>query len=501
MRRIFPLLGLASLCAAALTAGPAQASAWPTTPVGIRVTAVASTTFTVGLKPSTNARSYRLYVSTLKSDLFYQNLINGVASAARRVYYASQPSLRAAGLTYTTNPYYYRVEALNGTRRSYAVDIGSLGLRPAVPTGLVAKGSYLLWGAGRATGFTIEQATDSAMTANVHTHTIRGEAHQYTPYGVTHGSTYYFRVRAVNQSTPSAYTPAVPMTLPTQQQSVKVMTYNILKNTSDLTTEMGNLISPWSQRRPAAAALIKSIDPDVVGVQEGNNWVGTRPGTRQVDSLNSELRSVGANYALAATEITYPNFGWNRTGDYILYKPSVYRAYAAAGHFSIGDGRWGAYQPLQNIASGARFLFVCTHLIAGAGRAADMTREAEAQRLVQQASSKAATLGVPVVYAGDFNSNQVTKQHPVDGPGIVMRNAHLNDARLISPIRHLEQYDSMNQYRRRPYAYYIYIDYLFAGPGAAVTAWGTALRLSAGDFVGTIPSDHNAVYATIRYSY
>jgi endonuclease/exonuclease/phosphatase family metal-dependent hydrolase len=501
MRRLHPFLGLASLCAALLVASPADASAWPTTPTGIRVTAVASSTFTVGLKPSTNARSYRLYVSTLKSDLFYRNLVDGIASPARRVYFASTPSLRATGLSYTTNPYYYRVEALNGTRRSYAADIPSLGLRPAVPTGLAVHGSYLLWSAGRATGFTIEQATDPAMTANVHAHTIRGEAHQYTPYGVTPGSTYYFRVRAMNQSTPSAYTPAVTMTVPTQAQSVKVMTYNILKNTSDLTTESGNLIAPWSQRRLAAAALIKSVDPDVLGVQEGNNWVGTRPGTRQVDSLNSELVSSGASYAIAATEITYPNRGWSRTGDYILYKTAVYRAYAAGGHFSIGDGRWGAYQPLENRATGARFLFVCTHLIAGSGRTADLTREAEATRLVQQTSAKAATLGVPVVYAGDFNSNQVTKQHPVDGPGIVMRGAHLNDARMISPIRHLEQYDSMNQYRRRPFTYYIYIDYVFAGPGVAVTAWGSALHLSGGEFVGTIPSDHNAVYATLRYAY
>ena len=501
MRRLLPVLGLATLLTAALAAEPATASTWPAAPAGVHVTAVTSTTFTVGLKPATNARSYRLYVSTLKSDLYYRNIVDGIASPARHVYSASQPSLRATGLTYTTQPYYFRVETLNGAQHSFAADIPSLGLRPAEPTGLVANGSYLLWNAGRATGFGVEQATDPAMTANVHIRTIRGEAHQFTPYGVTAGSTYYFRVRALNQSTPSAYTPTVQMTVPTHAQSVKVMTYNILKNTSDLTVESGNVIAPWTQRRPAAATLIKSVDPDVLGVQEGNNWVGSRPGTRQVDSLNSGLRGIGMDYTIAATEITYPNRGWSRTGDYILYKPSVYRAYAAGGHFSIGDGRWGAYQPLENRVSGARFLFVCTHLIAGAGRTADVTRENEATRLVQQATAKAAALRVPVLYAGDFNSNQVTKQHPLDGPGIVMRKAHMNDARMISPIRHLEQYDSMNQYRRRPYAYYIYIDYLFAGPGVAVTAWGTALRLSGGDFIGTIPSDHNAVYATISYSY
>jgi endonuclease/exonuclease/phosphatase family metal-dependent hydrolase len=291
------------------------------------------------------------------------------------------------------------------------------------------------------------------------------------------------------------------MIVQTAELPVRAMTFNILQHSDDGKIEPGGVIAPWSQRRPASAALIKSVDPDVIGIQEANDWIGDQPGTRQIDSLNSALRSIGVTYNIAATEISYPNSGWHRYGDYILYKPSVYRAYAAGGHWDIGDNRWAVYQPLQDIGTGAKFLFVCTHLLAGRGYSYDLTREHETQRLLDQASAKAASLGVPVIYAGDFNTNQLTKQHPLDGPNVVMRAAHINDARLIAQSHHYERYDSMNEYLRTPYAYFIHIDYLFAPPGVTTSSWGTALRLSDGKWVGTIPSDHDPVYATMIVRY
>jgi endonuclease/exonuclease/phosphatase family metal-dependent hydrolase len=243
------------------------------------------------------------------------------------------------------------------------------------------------------------------------------------------------------------------------------------------------------------------VDPDVVAVQEGMSWVGSSPGVRQVDDLNHALRGLGADYRIAATEITYPDRGWRRTDNYILYKPSVYRAYAAGGHFALGDNRFAAYQPLQNIGTGARFLFVSAHLHAGFGLDMDEMRQREAQSLVTQVRDEAAALGVPVIYGGDFNSNTFTRQFRLDGPGVVMRNQHVNDARQVAMSRSMERYDSMNEYSRTPLAYYLHIDYLWAPPGVAVSNWGSALRLSDGRYVGTIPSDHNPVYATMYYPY
>lgn len=508
VKRLVSSIGLVLLGLAVLPTAPAGAAGFPSAPTGVHVTAVTHSSFTVGLNKSTNAHSYRLYVSLTKSDVYVNNIKTGHTTSGLHVYSSTTPSLKAGGLTYTTAPFYYRVTAVNGSNRAFSSDFWSIGLRPTTPTSFHAVDRYLLWGSGPATGFTIQRATNSAMTANVVNASIRGQAHQYTPYGMVSGTVYWFRVRAVNQHTAGSWTsPAVSMAVRTHEQSARVMTYNILINTSDGTTESGNTIANWlPYRRDAAAALIEGVDPSVIAVQEGNNWVGDpHQHVRQVDSLNDAING-GRTYTVAHTEPLYGESGFVRTGDYILYKPSIYRAYAAGGHWSIDaasvtNTRWAAYQPLENIATGARFLFVCTHTIVGTGSSFDQRREDETNTLVQLATAKAAALGIPIVYAGDFNSNPVVKQHPLDGPGVVMRRAHIADARDVSPTHTNEKYDSENEYSRTPLAYSIFIDYIYAAPGVSVTSWGQALHLSGGKFVGVIPSDHNPVYAQVRYPY
>lgn len=504
-RTVTTLVAVAGLAAAFLTPVSATASSWPAAPAGLHVASVSHSAFTITLQRSANAHSYRLFVSTLKSDVYYANLEAGKASAARRTFSSTTPRLTASGLAYRTVPYYYRLAAVNGSLRSYS-GIRSIGLRPDAPTSLTAassstQGTYLTWRSSAATGFTIKQATDPAMTVGVQTRPIRGTTSQYTPYGLAAGRTYYFRVRAVNNGTPSSYTPLASVTVRSKSQSVRVMSYNLLQLESDGTRESGGVISPWSQRRVSAAALIKSVNPDVLAAQEGRDWVGSQPGVRQVDSLASQLHSIGEDYTVANTEGTFGQTGFVRTGDYVLYKPSVYRPVGIGGHWSLGDGRWAAYQELQNVNSGAKFLFVSVHLLVGKGSTFDSRRENETKLLLQQAGAASNTRGVPVIYGGDFNSNDRKVTYTFNGPGIVMRPARIQDARLVGQSHHYERYDSVNEYRRTPYAYFIYIDYIWAPAGIAVTSWGTALRLSSGSFVGTIPSDHNPVYAQMTYPY
>jgi endonuclease/exonuclease/phosphatase family metal-dependent hydrolase len=508
MKRLLSSVALVLLGLALAPATGADAAAFPASPAGIHVISTTHTSFTVGLNASKNAGSYRLYVSRTKSDVYVANMKAGKHTSGLHLYSATKPRLTAGAFSYTTAPYYYRVVAVAGANRAYSADFYSVGLKPSTPTSLHVVSRYLLWSSGGATGFTVQQATNSAMTQGVVNHTVRGSAHQYTPYGLRGGITYWFRVHATTQRTASAWTPAVSMQVGTREQITKVMTYNILITTSDGTVEDGHKIASWVPgRRDAAAALIKAVNPDVIGVQEGNNWVGpSGDHLRQVDSLNDAIDG-GRTYTIAASEVRCCGAGYTvRTGDYVLYKPSVFTAYAPGGHFAIGQSpaptRYAAYQPLENKATGARFLFVSTHLVAG-GPSADKTRENEATALLSGVSAVERQLpqSVPVVYAGDFNSNPVAKQHPLDGPGIVMRNAHIADARDVSPTRTNEKYDSMNEYGRTPPPYSIFIDYVYAGPGVSVSAWAQALHLSAGRFVGTIPSDHNPVYAVVRYAY
>ena len=82
-----------------------------------------------------------------------------------------------------------------------------------------------------------------------------------------------------------------------------------------------------------------------------------------------------------------------------------------------------------------------------------------------------------------------------------MQSARIADARLRAQYRVNEKYDSYNNYSRTPYPYSLFLDYLFVPPGVSASSWGEALKLSGGLMAGTIPSDHNPVYAWVRFPY
>ena len=97
-----------------------------TKPSGIHLVKVSSSSFTVASKPSPGARGYRLFVSTNKSDLYHRQAFQGAPVEAVR----DPTRLSMKNLHYATTPYYYRLEAVNGSRRSFSTKIGSVGPAP-----------------------------------------------------------------------------------------------------------------------------------------------------------------------------------------------------------------------------------------------------------------------------------------------------------------------------------------------------------------------------------
>lgn len=269
------------------------------------------------------------------------------------------------------------------------------------------------------------------------------------------------------------------------------MTYNIKEATLDGVMEGGHRVAPWTTaRKPAAVRLIRRADPDVIGIQEGAAMVGH---VRQVDTLR---RALGSTYALAHTEAAPWQRHTRRTGVYILYKRSVYKALGHGGHWSLGDRRSAAHQVLRNRQSGAKFLFVSTHLWHSGGRAGDMQRRAETQRLVSKANAAASRRGIPVVYAGDFNSDPF-KKHVFNAPAQVMAQHHVADSFKLARARANASYNTANGYRRRPPRDGARIDYVYAPQGVQVLSWKLIMRLRHGRFIGVIPSDHNPVVVTL----
>jgi endonuclease/exonuclease/phosphatase family metal-dependent hydrolase len=302
---------------------------------------------------------------------------------------------------------------------------------------------------------------------------------------------------AGHASPASARSAAVPATLQGKEQRVRLMTYNILELSRDGEHEGDGVIAPWSERLPKAAALIASAHPDAIAIEEGSDFVGRGHHVRQVDSLR---RALGGTYALAHTEITPPHLHYFRTGVYILYNKSIFKAVGRGGHWKIGQPHWAAYQVLKNRATGAKFLFVATHLLIGYGATDDAIRQTETDTLIRKATRHAQHLHLPLVYAGDFNSGS-DLHFTFDAATRAMRAASIVDAFAAAPRHTNGAYNSANQYFRRPKKTHDRIDHIYAPPGIIVRSAGIVLQLRHGRFVGAIPSDHNPLIADVLYPY
>jgi endonuclease/exonuclease/phosphatase family metal-dependent hydrolase len=481
-------------------AAPTSASARPirpTEPTGLRVVRVSSSSFTVATQRTQHARTYRVFAARTIRAL----AVATIGHTAMKSKLSTSPTVTIGHLPYTSAPYFYRVEALNGSRNHFSSTIGSVGLLPQAPTDLRAStsdtGTYLTWNAGASTGFEISQATDPGMTQNVTTYLTTGADHTFSPTGLVPGTRYYFQVRAMNGSTAGAYSAPVEQGTTTIEQPVSVMTYNILESTDDGRVEGGQRVAPWSQRLPGAVSLIRQANPDVIAIQEGAAFVGSSTTERQVDSLVSAL---DGTYSLADTEIAPPQRHYFRTGVYILYKTADYAPVGTGDHWSLGDNRYAAYQVLKNLKTDARFLMVASHLEVGTGTSFDAGREAETKQMLLDAGAYAGSSDLPIVYAGDFNSDGGAI-HDFDGPGIEMRAEGVADSYDSAQTVTNAQYDSSNDYMQTAPAHNEAIDHVYVSPGIGVTSWNLILDLTDGQFVGVIPSDHNPLVADLLIPY
>lgn len=482
-------LGAALACGSLAGAGAAVASTpAPTAPTGLKVTAAYRSGFTVSLHRSAHASTYRVYTSTLKADL-YESAINR-PNSRRTFAAATSPRITVSGLRYTTSPYYFRVEVTNGKRHKWsAVSTYGARLAPATPSSLsVVAGSQgaptLQWAGGAATGFQVRQSTSSDFSSDVRTYTGRGPDVRFTPAWTTSGRTYYFRVRALNGGTPSAFSDVVSTTVHARMEGLRTLTYNVRS------AGLAHDAAPWSKRLPGVVGFIKAAKPDVFALQEAGSHV--HGVTRQVDQVAAHL----PGYKIANTD-TMPDGSIQRSyGNYVVYMPSAMSPITKGGQWVLGDNRYAAYQAFRT-AGGARLLAVSAHLSPGAGTTADNERKRETSALVESASSYASRIHVTsIVYLGDFNSF-LGRWHTVDTPGNIMRAHHMTDAKLAAQRLYNARYSSINNYKRIAPVGGGASDHAYVSPGVGVASWGEMLHVRHGKFVGVIPSDHNPVWSEL----
>jgi endonuclease/exonuclease/phosphatase family metal-dependent hydrolase len=353
-------------------------------------------------------------------------------------------------------------------------------------------------------GYDVQLATDSAMTQNLETYSIRtvgNAAQQFTPGDLTYGQNYYWRVRGWNSATTSSWTAPVSGKAANHMYLLRLMTYNLLNRNSD--GQMGSCgipYAPWASRKAQAAAVVGSYKPDIIGLQEGGQAGGTA--TTQAQDLAAAIQ-----YRLAGTGPDDPKVSW--AGNYIAYNPAVYRTVGSGGHWNLDstgvsdyfDAVYQEFQPLSGPA--ANILVVDTHMPPDVSSFADQLRYTMTTTVIQKANALAAQLGgIPVVYTGDFNSFPGPGWHPFDAPPVAMSNAGIPSDASIARMQWNGQYASRNKYCVTPPADGTNLDYLYIGPGVAGGSWGIVLKLnSSNQFNLPIPSDHNPVAGTLKIPY
>jgi hypothetical protein len=503
-RRTTAVAAAAALAASGVTLiAPAEAAFAVDTP-HLKVVDVGHHSFTVSVS-GTSGR-FKLYAAHRVRGVSVVNL--GSASASK---WTHSRNVTISGLKYSTKVFYYRLIAESRGHHAYSAIEGPIGLAPSKPTSLSVStpggAISLRWDSGPATGYQVVQSTDSGFSTNKKVYTLHGLDKQFTPPDLDKGTTYFFKVRARNLTSNSGLSAAVSTSPGADQQRITVMTYNVKEARFDGQHRGGNVVAPWPQREVAAAQLIKPEHPDFILLQEAASFSPPSSINRQCETLRDELKSLGLDYVLATTEIPPSQPHYHRTGDYILYNPANYEAVGKGDHWALGESRWAAYQLFRNVNTSSRVLVVSFHLLVGDANGNDAKRQAEVESMVQQAKSYSAAHGdVPIVYGGDTNSQAFVHKngetrHEFDGARAGFRAHGISGASDVAQSRKNAKYNSANGYRTKPPKLGIYLDDLFAAPGIAVSDWKMLLNLRHGKFVGTIPSDHNPIVATMYYPF
>ena len=301
--------------------------------------------------------------------------------------------------------------------------------------------------------------------------------------GVKAGEKYHVRVRAEDKegTALSAWSAVKSVTVP-KAAPLRVASYNIrcagCKGTS------------WATRRPAVVATIKGQRPDVIGLQEA---------LQAHNQFDQAVSSLGAPYRGLAPGSPKAQIG-------IVYNSETLKL-IDSGNTPLPmekTDRRIMWAVLEQKSTGKVFLFGSTHLDNGKGAAKNALRVKEAKVVISVLKSVSARHGdCPTILTGDINSYPGLSGG--NGAYTTLVKAFLDplgrasDPGVAKPEKAIDvQYSSWNDFKRKARKSRTYLDFIFVTP-MRVTEWQTVVNVdSSGDFVGTIPSDHNMVRATVE---
>jgi endonuclease/exonuclease/phosphatase family metal-dependent hydrolase len=311
--------------------------------------------------------------------------------------------------------------------------------------------------------------------------------------------------------------------------NIKAASFNVLSVAADTTS--GDQL-PWLRRRDAVLAQITREHPDVLGLQEANQSSSyaarLKGGDTQYRDIRNGLNGLGGHYevtndfpnncvkAAYSTNCTYQYRG--ASGDNrILYNTDTLSMVSQGSYYYTHQETAGTrnmtWAVFEVKASGSRFLFVDTHLIATAAKTA--LREQQWRELITKTNELKGSL--PVITVGDFNTHKMedlaatmlplmksagygdvlSQQYQVN-PGVGIRAQHVVNGWLNS-YNHFKRDLTVYSYANRRDKTGNNIDWIFASNSLAVPEWETVVNYDPTTLqaTGTIPSDHDMVRATI----
>ena len=257
--------------------------------------------------------------------------------------------------------------------------------------------------------------------------------------------------------------------------NVSVATWNLCGQDKCVSTANG--MKPWNPvRKPIAGAWARSFVGGIVSTQESQ-------------STETRFETELPGYAVAAYRSAKSLF--YDTTRYVVEDSGTITLDATRKRYAV----WAAF---RSIHSGARFIVVDPHLEPTKGKKYDDIRNAQTQVLLREVD-RANPLHLPVVYAGDYNSNKSNAnqtKYPggYDAPAQVFAAAGIPDALTLATVKRNADYNSANQAKNPPLKHGDHVDHVYVDQGVVrVDVWEMFVRLDGTDYLTPFASDHNPI--------
>jgi endonuclease/exonuclease/phosphatase family metal-dependent hydrolase len=298
--------------------------------------------------------------------------------------------------------------------------------------------------------------------------------------GLAKGKDYFFQVRGVNDGTPGNRSQRVGHTTIRAQGTATGPTYRVM--TYNLCSEK---CSGWSTREPYFLERVRAYNPDVLALQESVTFARDREsfgGYTRASYKSSKSLYYRTDRFEVATHC-------EEVGEQCTQR---------TGFVYMGPSRYSVWAELIDKATQRHTIFVSVHTTSGKSDAAALLRKNEVLNLVT-ALRVINTADLPVVLAGDFNSNKNRSNDYLAG---VLHQSGFYDAFDLARMLGRQHYNSYNDFRRVP-IYSVkwgdHVDHVWVTPGKTrVLSWANVGRRAGSYYTSPMPSDHNPILVKVQ---